>query len=148
MLTAFSFADVSRILSSREILFGTLGRQPFLRTVVKVTAAEAQLQEIRVLRLSLRLSRKHSALQTSLNTVTYLSDLVNRCTELGIQIDALVQYEVAKVLWDQGEMGTSIKMLQLLERREDLHKQALPLSRPELLATLVCNSLMDSNTLN
>jgi len=106
--------------------------------MVKATAAQVQLQEIRALQLSLKLSRKHSALQTSLNTATYLSDLVDRCTELGIRIDALAQYEVAKVLWDQGEMGTSIKMLQLLERRDDLHKQTWLLSRPDLLVTLVC----------
>jgi serine-protein kinase ATM len=137
VLIISSFPDVFRISSNRELFFSSLCRQPFLQTMVKSTAAEAQLQEIRAFQLSLRLSRKHSALQTSLNTATYLSDLVSQCTVLGIRIDAVVQYEVAKVLWDQGEMGTSIKMLELLERRHDLHKQTLPLSRPDLLATLV-----------
>lgn len=45
---------------------------------------------------------------------------------------------MANVLWDQGEMTTSIRMLQQLNEQGDLQKQALVVSRAEVLASLVC----------
>lgn len=75
---------------------------------------------------------------------TYLSKLVEPCAQLGLNIDAAVQYDLAKVLWDQGEMVTSIRMLQELNGHGDLQKQALPISRAEILANLVWTSFCPS----
>lgn len=44
---------------------------------------------------------------------------------------------MANVLWDQGEMTTSIRMLQQLNEQGDLQKQTLVVSRAEVLASLV-----------
>lgn len=66
-----------------------------------------------------------------------LSKLAEPCAELGMNIDGAAKFDLANVLWDQGEMTASIRMLQQLKGQNDLHKQAIPLSRAELLVTLV-----------
>lgn len=66
-----------------------------------------------------------------------LSKLAEPCAALGFSIDGVTNFDLANVLWDQGEMTASIRMLQQLKGQGGLHKQAIPLSRPELLVTLV-----------
>lgn len=66
-----------------------------------------------------------------------LSKLAEPCAELGMNIDGAAKFDLANVLWDQGEMTASIRMLQQLKGQNDLHKQAIPLSQAELLVTLV-----------
>jgi serine-protein kinase ATM len=83
------------------------------------------------------MSRNHGALQNSLTTATYLSGLIEPCNKLGLEIGAAAQFEVANVLWDQGEMMASIRMLQSLNTLPDLRKQTVPIGKPELLAKLV-----------
>lgn len=56
---------------------------------------------------------------------------------MGIDVEGATKFDLANVLWDRGEMTTSIGMLQQLDDQNDLHKQAIPLSRAELLVTLV-----------
>ena len=57
-----------------------------------------------------------------------------------LNIDGAAKFDLANVLWDQGEMTASIRMLQQLKSQYDLPKQAIPLSRAELLVTLVSYS--------
>ena len=83
------------------------------------------------------MSRLHGALQSSLSTTTYLTQLVVPCENAGIDIAAAVQFESAKVLWAQGEMTASIKILQELKNSLGLHTQLVQLGKSELLATLV-----------
>jgi ataxia telangiectasia mutated family protein len=66
-----------------------------------------------------------------------LSKIAAPCEALGMNIDGAAKFDLANVLWDQGEMTASIRMLQQLKGQNDLHKQAIPLSRAELLVTLV-----------
>lgn len=54
-----------------------------------------------------------------------------------LNIDGAAKFDLANVLWDQGEMTASIRMLQQLKGQYDLPNQAIPLSRAELLVTLV-----------
>lgn len=54
-----------------------------------------------------------------------------------MNIDGAAKFDLANVLWDQGEMTASIRMLQQLKGQHDLPKQAIPLSRADLLITLV-----------
>lgn len=54
-----------------------------------------------------------------------------------MHIDGAAKFDLANVLWDQGEMTASIRMLQQLKGQNDLPKQAIPLSRADLLITLV-----------
>lgn len=75
--------------------------------------------------------------QASLKSAISLSRLAEPCAQLGMNIDGATKFDLANVLWDQGEMTASIRMLQLLKGQGDLQKQAIPLSRSELLVTLV-----------
>lgn len=93
--------------------------------------------EARALLSSSQMSRRHGALQNALAAATYLNQLARPCVELGMDISAAVQLESAGVLWDQGEMAASIKLLQDLNSTIDTGKHAIHVGKPELLAKLV-----------
>ncbi|KAI9879869.1 MAG: Serine/threonine-protein kinase tel1 [Pleopsidium flavum] len=131
-----SYADVSLILSSRETLTSALSRRSELQAIINIGPREACRLHVLALLESTRLSRSHGDLQNSLTTATYLSNLVAPYQALGIKIHAAVEYEAARVLWDQGEMTASIRMLQLLDSGIDLREQTIHVGRPELLARL------------
>ncbi len=105
--------------------------------MISVTPKEARLTEVRALLASSSLSRRHGALQDSLSTTTYLAELVRMDLDLGLNIDAVAQYEASNVLWDQGEMSGSIGILQSILESTDLLKQDVPIGKAELLAKLV-----------
>lgn len=130
------------ILSSREALLSALSYRPELQTIVNTGPRETGRLHILALLNSTRISRSHGDLQNSLTTATYLSDLVASTHALGINVEAAVEYEAARVLWDQGEMSASIKMLQLLDTSVDLRKQTIHVGKPELLARLVSLCLL------
>lgn len=135
------------ILSSREALLSALSYRPELQTIVNTGPRETGRLHVLALLNSTRISRSHGDLQNSLATATYLSDLVASTHALGINVEAAVEYEAARVLWDQGEMSASIKMLQLLDTSVDLRKQTIHVGKPELLARLVSSCLSPiSNT--
>jgi len=131
---------VSLILSSRETLSSALCRRSELQTIINTGPREAGRLHVLALLESTRISRSHGDLQNSLTTATYLSNLVAPSHALGIKIEAAVEYEAARVLWDQGEMTASIRMLQLLDSSIDLRNQTILVGRPELLASLVSSS--------
>lgn len=140
-MTISRFQDISQIISSHEALFSSIKHKDHLKTMLKQSSREAQLYEVKVIRESLKISREHEALQASLKSAILLSKLVEPCAEVGVNISAAAKYDLANVLWDQGEMTTSIRMLQQLREHNDLHKQAIPVSRAEVLANLVRLSL-------
>lgn len=98
---------------------------------------EARAFEIHALLASSRMSRHHRALQNALATATYLTQLMEPCAEAGLNITAAVQLESANVLWAQGEMTASIRMLQELQQNYDAKSQYIRVGKPELLAKLV-----------
>lgn len=63
--------------------------------------------------------------------------LVNESAALSIAIGDIVSYDFAGVLWDQGDMMTAIQMLRQLKDNSAADKQAIPVSRPALLADMV-----------
>lgn len=93
--------------------------------------------EVETLVASSTIGRKHGALQESLASVTYLSDIVSDCKAVGLDIEAAAQHEVANVLWEQGEIEISIRMRQHLIEHADFNSQNTDLSLPVLLARLV-----------
>jgi ataxia telangiectasia mutated family protein len=93
--------------------------------------------EVQALISSCTISRQRSALQESLATATYLSDLVPACKEIGLDIEAAAQSEVADVLWDQGEHSTSIRMLQQLAEQAYPNSEKDGNARSKVLAKLV-----------
>ncbi|PGH11261.1 hypothetical protein AJ79_04996 [Helicocarpus griseus UAMH5409] len=131
-----SFPDVSLILSSHEALFSLINRKPQLRSMLSLNSRDAQLLEVKAIRASLRISREHDEHQASLKSAISLSKLVKPCADLGVFIDAAASFDLANVLWDQGEMTTSIQMLQQLNEQNDLQKQSIPVSKAEVLASL------------
>lgn len=104
--------------------------------------------EVEALVLSSTICRRHGALQESLASVTYLSDIVQQCREVGLDIEATAQHEVASVLWEQGEVEASIRMRQYLIDHANFDSQNTDISLPVLIAKLVsthCPSWLKAN---
>lgn len=128
---------MGEILSWHEALFSSIRKNEYLQTSASLSPRDAQLLEVKVIRQSLDITRSHGVSQASLKSAISLSKLSDPCAALGMNIEGASKFDLANVLWDQGEMTASIRMLQHLKGQGDLHKQAIPLSRPELLVTLV-----------
>ena len=131
------FDNISQMLSSHEALFSLIKQKPNLKTMLNLSTRDAQLLEVEAIRESLRINRDHNVHQGSLKSAMLLSKLVDPCASLGISIDAAAAYDLANVLWDQGEMTTSIRMLQQLIDQSDLRKQSIPVNPAKVLASLV-----------
>ncbi|KAJ5587425.1 uncharacterized protein N7459_003190 [Penicillium hispanicum] len=131
-----SYHEVGEILSWHEALASSIRKKEFLRSMPSFGLGESRLLEAKVFRQSLEITRSHGVSQASLKSAINLSKLAGPCADLGINIDGAAQFDLANVLWDQGEMTASIRMLQQLKGQGDLHKQAIPISRSELLVTL------------
>lgn len=136
-IVLYSFQDVSQILSCHETLFSSINKRDYLKSAMKLTSRATQLLEVKAMRESFKISRSLGGSQESLKTAISLSTLAASCAVLGIDVEGVAKYDLANVLWDQGEMTTSISMLQQLNDKNDLHKQALVVSRAEVLASLV-----------
>ncbi|EER38831.1 phosphatidylinositol 3- and 4-kinase [Histoplasma capsulatum H143] len=128
LIYIISFRDVSLILSSHEALFSLINRQPHIKSMLSVSSHDAQLLEVKTIRESLKISREHDEHQASLKSAISLSKLIKPCAELGVFIDAAATFDLANVLWDQGEMTISIQMLQQLSEQNDLQNQSIALS--------------------
>lgn len=133
----FSFEYVNGILSCRETLFSLLSKNTKLQSFLRTTQREARALESENLVALSRMSRNHGALQHALTRVTYLTELVRPCKDAGVRISDAVQFESARVLWDQGEMSTSIKMLEDLLANPDSDPQSISVGKPELFVRLV-----------
>lgn len=105
--------------------------------MLRVSSRDAQLLEVEVIRESLRINRDHNVHQGSLKSAMLLSKHIEPCANLGVSIDAAATFDLANVLWDQGEMTTSIQMLQQLIDQTDLGKQTISVNRAQVLASLV-----------
>ena len=137
MLRNRSHEHVKTIISCRETLFSSLSKRSKLQDLLKTSQRDARSLESHVLLASSHMSRTHGAIQNALSTVTYLTELVKPCREVGVDISAVVRLASANVLWDQGEMTASIRMLQDLQGLLDSHTQLVEVSKPELLAKIV-----------
>lgn len=138
-----SYHEVGEILTWHEALFSSIRKRDFLKSKSDLSLSESRLLEAKVFRQSLEITRNHGVSQASLKSAISLSKLAESCTELGLNVEGAAKFDLANVLWDQGEMTASIRMLQHLKGQSDLHKQAIPLSRAELLVTLVSYQELD-----
>ncbi|KAL4778275.1 hypothetical protein BJX76DRAFT_362890 [Aspergillus varians] len=128
--------EVGEILNSHETLFSSIKQKDYLKSAFSLSDHDAQLLEVKVIRQSLHIARNHGIAQASLKSAVYLSKLADQSLSLGLNVEGVAKFDLANVLWDQGEMAPSIQILQQLRDRNDLHKQAIPMSRAELLVTL------------
>jgi len=123
-------------MSCRETILSCLSQQPHLRRIVNINSSDSRLVEVQTTLLSSSLSRAHGQLQESLTSATYLTSLIEPCQSLGLNIEAAAQLEAANALWEQGEMASSIGMLQALEKNSILKKQTIPIGKSDLLAKI------------
>jgi ataxia telangiectasia mutated family protein len=65
-----------------------------------------------------------------------LTDLIEPCEALGLNVDAAIRVETANSLWDHGEMTSSIGLLQNIDHQSNLKKQGIPVSRSDLLSKI------------
>lgn len=63
-------------------------------------------------------------------------DLIPSCHAIGLNLEASIHVEAANALWDQGEMTSSIGMLQALDKNSSLKKQTIPVGRSDLLSKI------------
>lgn len=130
------FEDVSHIISSRETVLSVLNKKPALRGMLNISASDTSLVEARTSILSLSINRFHGALQESLTTATYLNSLVQPCQSLDLNIEAAASLEAANAMWDQGEVSSSIHMLQGLTGLTTLKSQTIPVAKSMILSKL------------
>jgi len=97
---------------------------------------DARLVEVHTALLSSDLNRSHNALQESLTVTTSLIGLIAPCKDVGLNVEGAIRLEEAHVLWDQGEMLSSIIMLQDLWEGQELDKQTIPVGRADLLSRI------------
>ncbi|KAG2416391.1 hypothetical protein HFD88_007606 [Aspergillus terreus] len=135
-LKTTSVDEVGEILNSQEALFSSIKQRDYLKSAMNLSDRDAQLLEVKAIRQSLAITRDHGIAQASLKSAVCLSKLSEQCSESGINVDGAAKFDLANVLWDQGEMTPSIQMLRQLREQDDLHTQAVPISRAELLVTL------------
>ncbi|AEO58033.1 Serine/threonine-protein kinase tel-1-like protein [Thermothelomyces thermophilus ATCC 42464] len=129
------YADVGQLLSCRETTLSMWSQHHRLRAA-RLTPADARLVQIRGMLLSSNIFRFHRSHQETLNLSTTLTDLIRSSESLGLSVDAAIRMETANSLWDQGEMITSIRMLQAIDKDSSLKKQTVPVSRPDLLSKI------------
>ncbi|KAL6797004.1 hypothetical protein J3E68DRAFT_321474 [Trichoderma sp. SZMC 28012] len=130
------YDDVSQILSCRGTTMSMFTQHASLLGNATLSVAGIRQMEIKSMLLASGIYRYHQATQESLNISTALSDLIKPCEELGVHVDVAIKIEVANSLWDHGEMTTSIKMLQGIDNPTALKKQAIPVSRSDLLSKI------------
>lgn len=131
------FEDVRQLLSCRETLFSVLSTNAPLLDALHAKSGIIRGMEVEALVSSSSISRKHGALQESLASVTFLSDIVKECRAVGLDIEATAENQVATVLWEQGEFETSIRMRQHLIECANFDSQDTDISLPVLLVKLV-----------
>lgn len=129
------YDDVSRILSCRETTLSMWSQHHNLRPS-SLAPADARLAQIRGMLVSSDIYRFHRATQETLNLSTTLTHLIKPSEQVGLTVDAAIRMEAANALWDQGEMTSSIRMLQNIDKDSSLKKQTVPVSRTDLLSKI------------
>ncbi|EPQ63126.1 hypothetical protein BGT96224_A20136, partial [Blumeria graminis f. sp. tritici 96224] len=128
--------DVSPILSCRGTTLGILSEKSELQKMMKLSLANCRLMEVKTALLSSNIYRSHGALQEVLTLTTSMIDLIQPCQLVGINPEVAIHLEAAKTLWSQGELSSSIGMLQTLDQTGILDKQTIHIGRSDLLARI------------
>ncbi|KAG6013340.1 hypothetical protein E4U43_007342 [Claviceps pusilla] len=130
------YGDVGHVLSCRETSISMLCQHPDLLKHAKLSADVLRQMQVESMIISSGIYRYHQATQECLNIATVLTELIPRCEDVNLHVDAAVKIEVANSLWDHGEMGTSIRMLQAIDRDSSLTKQNIRVCRSDLLSKI------------
>ncbi|KAK0123635.1 Serine/threonine-protein kinase tel1 [Cadophora gregata] len=127
------FDDISQILSCRGTTLSTLSQEPRLQRIMHVQPIDTRIVEVETALLSSTINRAHGALQESLSLATSMMDLIKPCHDVGVNPEVAIQLEAANAMWDQGEMGSSVRMLQALDDGPLLKNQTIVVERSDLL---------------
>lgn len=130
------YEDVGHILSCRGTALSMLSQHSNILHEASLSTAVMRKVEVESQLLSSGLYRFHEATQESLNIATSLSNLIPICRDMDLHVDASINMEVANSLWDHGEMSTAIRMLQAIDKDSLLNKQAIPVTKADLLAKI------------
>ncbi|KAL9090337.1 MAG: hypothetical protein Q9165_005371 [Trypethelium subeluteriae] len=130
------YEDVREIMSCRITTFSSVSKNNELQRIIPISLRGSRTIELEALLASSAISREHDAFQDSLSATTHLMNLTDECQKCGIEVGAARTIELANVLWDQGEMMSSIKLLKSLQRESNLGHQDIPVSKASLLAQL------------
>ncbi|KAF2233374.1 hypothetical protein EV356DRAFT_559975 [Viridothelium virens] len=130
------YEDVRQIMSCRVTTFSSVSKNNELQRIIPLSLRGSRTIELEALLASSAISRKHDAFQDSLSATTHLINLTDECQKCGIEVGAARTIELANVLWDQGEMMSSIKLLKSLQGESNLGRQDIPVSKASLLAQL------------
>lgn len=103
--------------------------------ILGVGALDTRLVEVTGALMASKIHRSHDALQEALSLATSMTDMILPCSQVGIRADVAIHMEAANALWDQGEMGSSIRMLQALDDMKLLKNQTIVVGRSHLLST-------------
>ncbi|KAL5329330.1 hypothetical protein ACEPPN_002841 [Leptodophora sp. 'Broadleaf-Isolate-01'] len=128
-----SFDDISQILSCRGTTLSTLNQEPRLQQIIGVQPIDTRIVEVETALLGSTINRAHGALQESLSLATSMMDLIKPCHDVGVNPEVAIQLEAANALWDQGEMASSVRMLQALDDGQSLKNQTIVVERSDLL---------------
>jgi ataxia telangiectasia mutated family protein len=104
--------------------------------MIEVKALDTRLVEVQSALLASNINRAHNALQESLSLATSMISLIGPCHEVGVKSEVAIHLEAANALWDQGEMASSISMLQALDNTALLKNQTIPVGRSNLLSKI------------
>lgn len=115
-----------------------MSQQSRLHKVINVAAVDTRSVEVQNALLTSELTRAHNALQESLSVATFLIDLISPCQDLDLKVDVAIRLEASNALWDQGELTSSIGLLQALEKEKTttLGKQHIMIGRSKLLSQI------------
>ncbi|KAL2075237.1 hypothetical protein VTL71DRAFT_180 [Oculimacula yallundae] len=128
-----SFDDISQILSCRGTTLSTLNQEARLQSILQVQPIDTRIVEVETALLSSTINRANGALQESLSLATSMMDLIQPCHDVGVSPEVAIHLEAANALWDQGEMASSIRMLQALDDGQSLKSQTIVVERSDLL---------------
>ena len=128
-----SFDDISQILSCRGTTLSTLNQEPRLQRILHLQPIDTRIVEVETALLASTINRSHGALQESVSLATSMMDLIKPCHDVGVNPEVAIQLEAANALWDQGEMASSVRMLQALDNEPSLKRQTIVVERSDLL---------------
>ena len=131
------FEDLQPILSARHTLLGIMSTTESLQGILHASPKDLRSLELRDLLSVGSLARKNEARKEALAVATYLNDITPACRQIGLRIEAAANFEVAQVLWDQGDLHASIRILQQMLREIDLDNENFSPSPATVLAKLV-----------
>ncbi|KAJ9613591.1 Serine/threonine-protein kinase tel1 [Cladophialophora chaetospira] len=130
------FEALSPILAGREAAFAAIRQNSRLQSCLSLSVHQALLFEIQVARQSLGVASSFDAPQFCLNRALYLSELDHLAQRAGLGVDVAINYDLAGTLWAQEETSASIGILEELRNRKDVTKQAITVTRADILTDL------------